>query len=81
MQSLGKDRFTLRDIQELIQREIHGQPQRDLLPHRRSAFLPGLIVIECLYPALGIKEITYRGGSVKEGLMSLARMIPITPAV
>ncbi len=81
VQSLGKERFTIEDIEDLIQREIHGEPQRDLPPHRRSAFLPGLIAIECLYPALGIREVAYRNGSVKQGLMSLARMIPITPAV
>jgi exopolyphosphatase/pppGpp-phosphohydrolase len=81
VQSLGKERFRLQDIQELIQREIHGEPQRDLPPHRRTAFLPGLIAIECLYPALGVEEISYRGGSVKQGLMSLAQMIPLSPGL
>jgi len=78
VQSLGSDRFRLEDIQGLIQREIHGKPQDDFLPHRRSAFLPGLIVVECLFPALKVKEIAYRGGSVKQGLISLAQMIPVT---
>jgi exopolyphosphatase/pppGpp-phosphohydrolase len=81
VQSLGKDRFEVEDIQGLVQREIHGEPQRDLLPHRRSAFLPGLLAIECLFPALRVKEIAYRGGSVKQGLISLARMIPLAGSV
>jgi len=81
VQSLGKDRFSAGDIEGLIQREIHGKPQSGLPPHRRSAFLPGLIAIECLFPALGVKEISYRGGSVKQGLMSLAQMIPLSAAV
>ena len=76
VQTLGKECFTRGDISRLIQQEIHGSVQRDLLRHRRSAFLPGLISVECLYTALGVKEITCRGGSVKQGLMSLAQMIP-----
>ncbi len=79
VQSLGKEAFTYSDIDKLVQGEIHGQPLRDLPPHRRSAFLPGLIVIGCLFPALRVREISYRGGSVKQGLMSLARMLPLTP--
>ncbi len=81
VQSLKKETFAYSDIDKLLQGEIHGQPLRDLPPHRRSAFLPGLIVIGCLFPALEVREISYRGGSVKQGLMSLARMIPLTPAV
>lgn len=80
VQSLEKDRFTLEDVQLLIQREIHGQPQRGLPPHRRRVFLPGLIVVECLFPGLGMEEITYQSASVKKGLMSLARMIPLAGA-
>lgn len=75
--SLGRDVFTLEDIQFLIQEEIHGQPRRDLPPYRRRVFLPGLIVVECLYDALGVEEIHYRKASVKGGLISLTRLIPL----
>lgn len=75
--SLGKDVFTLEDVQYLIQEEIHGQPRRDLPPYRRRVFLPGLIVVGCLYDALGVEEIVYRKASVKGGLISLTRLIPM----
>ena len=77
VQMLGKDRFRLPDIGRLIQEEIHGRQQNGLPPHRRRVFLPGLIVIESLFPALGVDDISYRAASVKKGLLSLARMIPL----
>ena len=77
VQALGRDRFSREDVLALIQAEIHGQPQRGLPPHRRNAFFPGLIVMEGLFAALRVEEISYRGGSVKQGLMSLAQMIPL----
>jgi exopolyphosphatase / guanosine-5'-triphosphate,3'-diphosphate pyrophosphatase len=77
VQSLKKDRFAIEDVQALIQEEIHGRPTRSLPPHRRRVFLPGLVAIECLFPSLGVREITYQSASVKKGLLSLARMIPV----
>ncbi len=74
---LGHDEIRLQDIEDLIQAEIHGGPQRALPQHRRRVFLPGLLVIEALYAALGVEEITYRSASVKGGLISLTRLIPM----
>jgi exopolyphosphatase/guanosine-5'-triphosphate,3'-diphosphate pyrophosphatase len=81
VQALKKDVFTLEDIQGLIQEEVHGKPQRDLPPHRRRVFLPGLIILECLYPALGVDAIAYRSASVKGGLISLMRLMPMPGGV
>jgi exopolyphosphatase/pppGpp-phosphohydrolase len=77
VQSLDTDLFTADDIGRLIQQEIHGRPAGDLPPHRRRVFLPGLIAVECLFPALGVEEISYRSASVKRGLLSLTRMLPV----
>ena len=75
--ALGNNEFSLEEVQGLIQEEIHGQPQSDLKPYRRRVFLPGLIVVEALYPALGLKQVKYRPASVKGGLISLSRLIPM----
>jgi len=77
VQSLGSDTFTIGDISRLIQGEISGVTGNGLPPHRRRVFLPGLIAIECLFPALGVEEISYRTASVKRGLLSLTRMLPV----
>jgi exopolyphosphatase/pppGpp-phosphohydrolase len=77
VQALGKEEFTRADVHRLIQEELHGKPQRSLPPHRRRVFLPGLIVIECLYTALGVETIVHRTASVKGGLISLTRLIPL----
>jgi len=80
VQMLKDDRFDLLDIQRLIQQEIHGRPAHGLPPHRRRVFLPGLLVIECLFSVLRIDEISYQSASVKKGILSLARMIPMAGA-
>jgi exopolyphosphatase/guanosine-5'-triphosphate,3'-diphosphate pyrophosphatase len=75
--ALENDEFALEEVQSLIQEEIHGLPQSDLKPYRRRVFLPGLLVVEALYPALGLRRVKYRPASVKGGLISLARLIPM----
>lgn len=75
--SLRKDTFNLKDVQSLIQEEIHGNTHRDLLPYRRRVFLPGLLVVESLFSALQTKEISFSQASVKGGLISLSRLIPM----
>ena len=75
--ALNSDEFTLQGVQNLIQEEIHGSSQSDLLPYRRRVFLPGLLVVESLYPALGLRRVKYRPASVKGGLISLSRLIPL----
>jgi exopolyphosphatase/pppGpp-phosphohydrolase len=77
VQSLGSESFDLDAIRGLIQEEIHGRPARGLPPHRRRVFLPGLLAIEALFPVLGVEEISYQSASVKRGLLSLVRMIPV----
>ncbi|MBI4585393.1 MAG: hypothetical protein HY717_15375 [Planctomycetes bacterium] len=78
--SLKKDCFQISDLHGLIQRELRGEPQGELLPYRRRVFLPGLLVVECLFTALKVKEIAYRSASVKGGLISLTRLIPLAGA-
>ncbi len=80
VQSLKKERFQISDLHGLIQRELRGEPQGELLPYRRRVFLPGLLVVECLFTALQVKEIVYRSASVKGGLISLTRLIPMAGA-
>lgn len=72
----GKDTITWEDVHELIQREIRGPVWHDLPPHRRKLLLPGLLIIESLFSALGIERITHRAASVKSGLLNLARLLP-----
>ena len=76
--SAGKDTFDLADVQRLIQEEIHGEAPRDLLPYRRRVFLPGLLVVESLFEALGTETISFRAASVKGGLISLTDLIPLS---
>lgn len=75
--SVHENTFTLADVQDLIQEEIHGQAHRDLLPYRRRVFLPGLLVVESLFSALKIDKISFRQASVKGGLISLSRLLPL----
>ncbi|MBN1441190.1 MAG: hypothetical protein JXA90_00710, partial [Planctomycetes bacterium] len=63
----GREEFEIGEIQDLIQREIHGPIWHDLDPHRRKLLLPGLIAVEGLFTTLGVERILYRKASVKRG--------------
>jgi exopolyphosphatase/guanosine-5'-triphosphate,3'-diphosphate pyrophosphatase len=78
---LGRDEFTRDDLRLLLQREVHGPSWNDdLQPHRRKVFLPGLLIVESLFPTLGIEKVTYKTASVKRGLINLVSMLPAMAA-
>ena len=78
---LGREEFTGEDLRVLLQREIHGPAWNDdLQPHRRKVFLPGLLIVESLFPTLGLEKVTYKTASVKRGLISLVSMLPAVGA-
>ncbi|MEC7923214.1 MAG: hypothetical protein VX254_07385 [Planctomycetota bacterium] len=76
VKSLGRDSFDFEDLQELIQREIHGEIWPKMPKHRRLLFLPGVLSVEVLFRTMGVQKVTYRKASVKEGLISFTSMLP-----
>ena len=76
VKSLGRDSFGFEDLQELIQREIHGEIWSTMPKHRRLLFLPGILSVEVLFRTMGVRKVTYRKASVKEGLISFTSMLP-----
>ena len=76
VKSLGRESFTIEDLQGLIQREIHGDVWTNMPRHRRLLFLPGILSVEALFMTMGVRTITYRKASVKEGLISFTSMLP-----
>ena len=76
VKSLERDTFRIEDLQELVQREIHGEIWPTMPKHRRLLFLPGILSVEALFVTMGVREITYRKASVKEGLISFTSMLP-----
>jgi exopolyphosphatase/pppGpp-phosphohydrolase len=73
---LGKEVFDLEDIRSVLKREVHGPAWEQLAPHRRKAFLPGILAIEGLFTTLGLERVAYKTASVKRGLMTLMSLIP-----
>ena len=76
VKSLGRDSFGFEDLQDLIQREIHGEIWPRMPKHRRLLFLPGILSVEVLFRTMGVQAVTYRKASVKEGLISFTSMLP-----
>jgi len=74
---VGADSFDLGDLRALIRREISGRVSVELEPHRRKLLLPGLLAVEGLFTALGVERVVYRSASVKRGLVSFTRMLPV----
>jgi len=73
---LGKEVFNLEDLRSVLEREVHGPVWDQLAPHRRKAFLPGVLAIEGLFTTLGLEKVVYKTASVKRGLMTLMSLIP-----
>jgi exopolyphosphatase/pppGpp-phosphohydrolase len=73
----GRDEFDLDDVRRLIQREVAGPVWSDLAAHRRKLLLPGLVAVEGLFQHLEIERVVHRTASVKRGLISFTRMLPV----
>jgi exopolyphosphatase/pppGpp-phosphohydrolase len=75
---VGKDAFDGADLQEILQREVHGPLWENLPPHRRRVLLPGILVLEGLFNTLRLERIVYRTASVKRGILSFLSLLPPT---
>ncbi len=75
-QLTGKEQVDVRDMQQLLDRELRGDVWSEVPSHRRRVLLPGFLVVESLLTTLKLERIVYRSASVKQGLINLTNLVP-----